>query len=171
MVLFSFGIVTAALLLLAVAAGLLARPRVECALGAAASVLLVWAYMRVSVGDTRLLLEAFRQSDWWLTIVGSPPSTAIVDPAVWRQLNFDTLSDRLFSGWQYLGLGWYAGLTAALCTFAGGASVLGARGTARIATIAVASIMALALFFLYRPIMAQQTFGAAMRAQTEGSRA
>jgi hypothetical protein len=167
-VLCSFGAVVAALLLLSVAAVLLAKPRVECALGAAAFILLEWAYLRLSVGDTRLLLEAFRQSDWWLIIAGSPPRTAVVDPAVWRQLYFDTLSDRLFSGWQYLGLGWYAGLTAALCAFVGGASALGARSAARIGTIAVASAMALALVYLIRPIMAQQDFGVAMRTQTEG---
>jgi len=161
----SFGTVAAGVLTLAAVCCALRRPVWQCLMAGALFLLLVCAYLQVAVGDARLAIEAARQSDWFLWIVAGQSPGVHPETELWKKLAFDTVGDRLFTGWYYLGVGWYLGLLAAIAIFVAGARAIDARYARRIATLTLASTAALAVLFLLRPFRAQRAFELATRAQ------
>ena len=164
----SFGALAIVLVALVAAACLIGNRRAQCAGAAALMIVSIWAYLRFALGDANLLLAALRESDWWLIIIGQPPPNAIVEPTVWRQFYLDTIPGRLFSASHFLGLGWYAGLIAGLCAFFPAIRALHAHKARGVIGAAVASTLLLASIYLYRPLMAQWFFRAAVRSQVNG---
>jgi hypothetical protein len=164
----SFGVVAAGILLCVAAAAVWDQRGLQAFLGVLLLLLMLWVYLRISLGDAKLLLALARQSDWWLIIAGHPLSASRIEPGVWAQLAFDTVSDRLFSGWYYLGIGWYIGTIAGL-VLVGSAKV--SRRIKRgcpLLTITAASFAALAAAFLAKPVLAQRSLVAAMNSEANG---
>ena len=164
----SFGIVAAVILLVAAVSRLLARPSIVFWSGAALLLLVLVAYLRVAVGDAHLLVALARQSDWWLVLAGHPQSFARVEPGVWSQLVFDTLADRLVSGWYYLGFGWYIGLLSGFGLFL--APVVSGSYDLTLAKVSVlcGAVVLLGGLYLSRPLQAQHQFKLAIRCETMG---
>jgi tetratricopeptide (TPR) repeat protein len=167
-VLSSFGAVALLILLGAAVAVALDNLSLQGWFGALLLVLMFWAYLQVAVGDSRLLLALARQSDWWLIIAGHPPPVARTEPGIWPQLGFDTLMDRLFSGWYCLGLGWYVDVAAGLVLlFSALVSRTATCSFAILASVGI-SCIALAVGFLFRPVLAERAFIAALNFETTG---
>jgi tetratricopeptide (TPR) repeat protein len=164
----SFGVIAAVLFIAGAAAIILRKPNIQCTVATALFVILEWAYLRLSLGDSNLLVELLRQSNSWLIIVGLPAPSATVEPGVWHHLYFDTIADRLVLGWYYLGLGWYVALIATAYLFVNGVRELSRRLVGRILTVFLACTLILVAFFLYGPVRAEQAFVAAVRKQSEG---
>jgi tetratricopeptide (TPR) repeat protein len=169
-VVLSFGVLFTGLILLASAACWMQLPRIQYLAAAFAVFLVVWAVARLGLSDTNMLIELSRESTWWSVMLGRPSPQSQMEPDVWSQLSFETVFDRVYSCWYYLGLGWYAALVTSL------GAMVGARAAGRafrwrgaLATVAVAGLI-LALS-LVRPIEAQRSFTAGVRAQTLGEAA
>ncbi len=163
----SFGMIAAVILILAAVSCALRRPLWQCLMAGALLLLVVCAYLRVAVGDARLAIEAARQSDWFLWIVAGQSPGVHPEPELWQKLAFDTVGDRLYAGWYYLGVGWYLSLLAAIAMFVAAARSIEARYVRRIAAVTIASAVALAFLSLARPFEAQRAFEFAARAQAE----
>lgn len=163
----SFGVIAAAILMLAAMFCALRRPLWQCLMAGALFLLLAYAYLQVAVGDPRLAIEAARQSDWFLWIVAGQSPGNHPETELWQKLAFDTVGDRLYTGWYYLGLGWYLGLLAAIAMFVAAARAIDARYARRIATLTLLSTAALAVLFLVRPFRAQRAFEVAAQAQAD----
>jgi len=164
----SFGVAAALILAAAAVACAANTPGLCASLGSLLVLVMFWAYLRVAVGDAQLLVALARQSDWWLIIAGHPQPFARVEPGVWSQLAFDTLSDRLISGWYYLGLGWYfaviSGLLIAVWPVASGQVT---RTWAGVVTMVV-SIVLLTAGSLLKPALAQRSFVSAVNFEAAG---
>jgi len=163
----SFGVTAAGILMLAAVFCALRRPLWQGLMAGALFLLLVCAYLQVAVGDARLAIEAARQSDWFLWIVAGQSPGVRPETELWQKLAFDTVGDRLYAGWYYLGLGWYLGLLAAIAMFVAAGRAIDARYARRIATLTLVSTAVLALLFLERPFSAQRAFELAARAQAD----
>lgn len=163
----SFGAIAAGILMLAAVFCALRKPFWQCLMAGALFLLLAGAYLQVAVGDTRLAIEAARQSDWFLWIVAGQSPGARPETELWQRLAFDTVGDRLYTGWYYLGLGWYLGLLAAIAMFVAAARAIDARYARRIAMLTVVSTAALAVLFLVRPFRAQRALQLAVQAQAD----
>ncbi len=167
-VLDSFGILAVVILIAAAGSILAHRPGLQGLLGLLLILLTLLAYLRVAVGDSQLLLALARQSDWWLIIAGHPPPVARTEPGVWPQLGFDTVIDRLISGWYYLGLGWYSGAAAGLViTGTALASSTALRRTVVLASVAFSCAALTAIVFM-KPVLAERSFTSAINAEANG---
>ena len=163
----SFGVIAAAILMLAAMFCALRRPLWQCLMAGALFLLLAYAYLQVAVGDPRLAIEAARQSDWFLWIVAGQSPGNHPETELWQKLAFDTVGDRLYTGWFYLGLGWYLGLLAAIAMFVAAARSIDTRYARRIATLTLLSTAALAVLLLVRPFRAERAFEVAAQAQAD----
>jgi len=163
----SFGVIAAAILMLAAMFCALRRPLWQCLMAGALFLLLAYAYLQVAVGDPRLAIEAARQSDWFLWIVAGQSPGNRPETELWQKLAFDTVGDRLYTGWFYLGLGWYLGLLAAIAMFVAAARSIDTRYARRIATLTLLSTAALAVLLLVRPFRAERAFEVAAQAQAD----
>jgi tetratricopeptide (TPR) repeat protein len=163
----SFGVIAAAILMLAAMFCALRRPLWQCLMAGALFLLLAYAYLQVAVGDPRLAIEAARQSDWFLWIVAGQSPGNHPETELWQKLAFDTVGDRLYTGWYYLGLGWYLGLLAAIAIFVAAARAIDTRYARRIATLTLLSTAALAVLLLVRPFRAERAFEVAAQAQAD----
>src|SRR5262249_31508438 len=130
--------------------------------------LMLLAYMRVAIGDPRLMVALARQSDWWLILAGHPQPFARVEPGIWTQLAFDTLPDRLIAGWYYLGFGWYAGLLSGTAIVWASLSMRKCRVRLREGCIVIAIAIAIISHFLIGPLLAQRQFALAVRCEASG---
>ena len=162
----SFGALAAAALILASVFCALQRPLWQCLMAGALFVLLSSAYLQVAVGDARLLIEVSRQSDWFRSIVAGQSPGSHPEVELWQRLAFDTVGDRLYTGWYYLGLGWYFGLLAAIAIFVAGARAIDARYAGAIATLTLSSSAIVAFLFLLQPLRAQRAFEIAAAAES-----
>jgi hypothetical protein len=163
----SFGVLAAAILLAAAIAYALDIPLICYCSGFLLLLVMFWAYLRVAVGDAPLLIALARQSDWWLIIAGHPRPTARLEPGVWSQLPFDTLCDRLISGWYYLGLGWYLGVFVGIAVLSRGVATHYVRLSVA-ASMSGTIIGLLAVVFLSKPILAERRFISAMNLESRG---
>lgn len=166
-ILLSFGVIAVLLLVAAAAAVVLRKPDLQCVLGGALLLVVLCAYLRIALGNADLLMELGRQSNWWTQIFSGKGPSAI-DRDVWSELSFNTIYDRLYTGWYYLGLGWYLALFASLSIFATGARNRGIRSTWRPAgLLALLSVLMVGIF-LYRPAIAEREFENAVKSQVLG---
>jgi hypothetical protein len=154
----SFGVAAGIILACTILARILGKPGIQACLGALLILVTLTAYMRVAAGDPNLLLILARQSDWWLIIAGHPSPLSRIEPGIWDQLSFDTVVDRMISGWYYLGMGWYAGFAAGVLSLGAAISRLKPAHTGVIVAITVLGSSGISAAFLANPILAQRAF-------------
>lgn len=164
----SFGIVASIILLAAGIAVFFNKPNCQGLLGALLLAVMFWGYLQIAVGDSGLLLALARQSDWWLIIAGHPPPVARIEPGVWPQLGFDTLMERLFSAWYYLGIGWYVGVVAGILLMC--SAIASGRTThwRLLFSAPVTCFALLATAFLCKPILAERILVSAVNSDAKG---
>ncbi len=169
----SFGILACVLLAVAAAACLWRRRGVACCAGAALLLLALAAYLQVAVGDAALLRRLAAEADWseWANKFAHhflAFNSSLERSATWPLLSFDTVADRLVSGWYFMGLGWYVAAVAGLSLFAGGLRGLDRRPRKlAMATTCVCAVV-IGAAWLANPLLAQHAFVEAARAQAQG---
>jgi tetratricopeptide (TPR) repeat protein len=166
-VILSFGVIISILMLIGGIACLMHWPRLQYFVGCLAVVFTVWAGCRIVLNDANLLLQLSRQTDWWSLMNGSPIAESQMEPDVFPVLSFETLYDRIFSGWTYLGLGWYAALATGLGLIAG-AFAADRRERLRLGTATAVACALMIAFSLARPIASQAAFARGVAYQAEG---
>lgn len=167
-VILSFGVIATVLMLIGAFSCLFHWPRTQYLAGCLTLVLAVWVACRVMVGDANLLFQLSRQSDWWTVLNGLPNPKSQIEPAIWPELNFETLYDRIYSGWYYLGIGWYATVFTALGLMAG-AFAVDRRERWRLGIATALASVTVIVFAVARPVFSQNAFAEGLRYQTEGN--
>jgi tetratricopeptide (TPR) repeat protein len=163
----SFGVLASIPLLIGAFAALFHWPRTQYWAGGLGLIVALWAGCQVVAGDGNLLFQLSRQSDWWSIINGLPSSQSQMEPSIWPVLNFETLYDRIYTGWYYLGVGWYATLFTAIGLMAGAIAVAPRERLRLGAATAVAALLII-VASLIRPVLAQKAFVDGLQYQTEG---
>jgi tetratricopeptide (TPR) repeat protein len=168
----SYGALAALILLVAAVAIWRQRWGVTYAAGTALLTLVIAALYQVALGDPALLKDLAEEADWLNAAnhfaQAYLPLNLGNEATVWPFLNFDSLSGRLFSGWYFMGLGWYAALIAALALMAAGAGNIerAARRWAGLTTAVL--LLVLTAAFLAMPLMGQRALMAAFAADSRG---
>jgi hypothetical protein len=169
LVLASYGVMAAFLLAIALLA-LASKQPLVVAVSGLGLILLVWmAYLRIAVADSDLTLTLALQADWSQTAhlfsVEYTPGNFGIEPTAWATLSFDTLYDRLFSGWYFLGLGAYITFVAGICLIASGLHGVGLRGRRIVWSFLFFVVLATGIVALTGPVLAQRAFGEAVAAE------
>jgi tetratricopeptide (TPR) repeat protein len=168
----SFGVLSAILVIVAAAGLLLRRAAFACAAGAGLLVVALWAWLHIAVGDPHLLDRIANETAWTQAfqpfIARYVPGNFTPEPELWSQLSFDTLFDRLYSGWYFLALTWYLVPGIGVFLFFAGAHVIDRPDSAAIAAAAVAVALVLAAVILWNPAIAQLDLARAVRAEAGG---
>lgn len=169
---FSFGTFAALAFLLCAAACFFKRPFWGCLAGAILLLLCAAAYLRVVNGSSGLLARLAREAVWLHKAYSFDtiylPRNAADEASLWKQFSFDTVADRLVSGWYFMGVGWVATLVAALAIFAAAVRMLGGRAARFAAALTLGAIALLAAVMLDGPLAAQRAVVAAMRSDAQG---
>lgn len=141
-------------------------------MGAGLLLLIFSSLLQVAFSQPHLLMDLAEEADWLTAANQFVPRYLPVnvgpEPTVWPLLYFDTLADRLFSGWYFMGLGWYLGLIGAITLIVVGVRNMDSASRRRAAAAIGAGILILALGFSVRPLLGEHTLTAALRAQAEG---
>jgi tetratricopeptide (TPR) repeat protein len=168
----SYGALAALILLAAALAIWRERWLFTYAAGSALLALVVSAVYQVALGSPALLKDLAEEADWLNAAnhfaQAYLPLNLGNEATIWPFLNFDNLSSRLFSGWYFMGLGWYAALIAAVALMVAGAKAL-SRKSRRRALLATAILLGvLSAGFLAMPMMGQRALVAAFAADSRG---
>jgi len=132
----SFGVLSVGLILVAAAAFHLERPKLAAAAGAGLLIVALLALLKFSISDPVLLTRLANETDWTQAL--HPflnkyfPNTFRKEPGLWNELSFDTLFDRLYSGWYFLALTWYLLPLVAVSILASAVPMIDRRGRLRI---------------------------------------
>jgi len=175
--LFSFGTFAALSLIVCAAACFLRRPLWACFAAAVLLLLCEAAYLRIVNGSSGLLARLAREAVWLHKAYAFDtiylPRNAANEASLWKQLSFDTVADRLVSGWYFMGAGWVVTLVAAVAIFIAAVRLLGRRAAQAAVAFTLGAIALLAALMLHGPFAAQRAVAAAMRfdAQGDASRA
>jgi hypothetical protein len=172
----SFGVLAAALVIIAALAFQLRTPVLAFAAGVAMLVVALWAWLSISVGDPVLLARVAYGTEWARAsrpfITQYTPGNFWTEPAFWTsltpgavELSFDTLLDRLWSGWYFLDFGWYFVPIIGVSLIAASARAIDRRHLARIASAAIVASIALAALILWNPLIAERDLARAVRAE------
>jgi len=179
----SHGAIAALLLLIAADAFRRERWKRVYYMGAGLLLLMFTGFLQVALGQPRLLMDLAAEADWlnaanqfaprYLPInLGGEPTVLPVNlgaqSTVWPLISFNSVGDRLFSGWYCMGLGWYLGLIAAVVLVIAGARNIDNPSRRRAAAATVAGIFILALAFSLRPLLGEYLLTTALQAQAEG---
>jgi len=155
----SFGSLSAVLLVVAAVASILWRPVYLCACGALLIVVAYSALLHLALGDAPLLAELARATEWEREALDftnhyiSPGIT--IEPSMWPKLSFDTVQDRLISGWYFLGLGWYIATGCGIWIIVVGVRSTSKRSVIIVATPALAFFAVVTCLFTIGPLAAQ----------------
>src|SRR6185312_1808167 len=153
------------------------RPLWACFAAAVLLLLCEAAYLRIVNGSSGLLARLARESVWLHKAYAFDtiylPRNAANEASLWKQLSFDTVADRLVSGWYFMGAGWVVTLVAAVAIFIAAVRLLGRRAAQAAVAFTLGAIALFAALMLHGPFAAQRAVAAAMRfdAQGDASRA
>jgi hypothetical protein len=168
----SYGLAASAILLAGAYALWRLRPR-ELGCAASAMLLLTFAaFLRVATGDPAMLERLAAETDWARLALHFAhhylrPNYG-VEPSVWWLLSFDTVGDRLISGWYFMGLGWYVALVAGLAFGFSALRQLGSVWRWPLAAMTPLGLTLVAVVFLLRPLQAQRMLVAARTSEAKG---
>ena len=168
----SFGSVSAVLLAFAAVASIIWRPIYLCACGALLIVIAYLALLHLALGDAPLLLELAHAADWERAAVDftkhyiSPGITT--EPGMWPELSFETVQDRLASGWYFLGLGWYIATVCGIWIFWVGIRSSNKDSAKIVTSVAVAFLAVITCLVTIEPLAAQWSFVKAVNVAGEG---
>ncbi|MGH6972742.1 MAG: hypothetical protein ACREEQ_14135, partial [Caulobacteraceae bacterium] len=170
--LFSFGSLAALALLVCAAACCFRRPLWACFAGALLLLLCEAAYLRVVNGSSGLLARLAREAVWLHKAYSFDtiylPRNAANEASLWKQFSFDTVADRLVSGWYFMGAGWVITLVAACAIWLAALRLRGGRSARLVLGLTVAASVVLAALMLHGPLAAQRAVAAAMRFDAQG---
>ena len=131
-------------------------------------------YLDIAVGRSQVFSLLLRQADWLNDAYAFDstylPRNVAVEPSLWTQFRFDTVWDRLVTGWYFMGLGWNLMMAAGLVIYIAAARALPARLRWGLLFLSLLGSAALLVFFLSGPLMAQRAFvkGALAAARGDG---
>jgi tetratricopeptide (TPR) repeat protein len=165
----SFGVIGGMLFLALAIMVVLRKPGLQCACGGMLVLLLLWAYLQVAVGNAELLFQLARESAWLVQVFGRPtPHHPTVEPSLSVQLSFDTVYDRMWAAFFYMGLGWYIALFGAICIFINGARLSTGCSALRPTMLLAFFGAVLVGLALARPLAAESALYSAVRNEVEG---
>ena len=146
--------------------------RVLCLVGMGLLMLALTTLMQVAFYDPALLKRLGSEADQaqmavYFSSQYLPPNPWI-EPARWRFLTFDSLADRMWSGWYFLSFGWYATVTAGVAAISVGLQYIDSRRRTRMLLIAGSALIALAVILSSSHIRAQLAIDRAAFAVSTG---
>jgi tetratricopeptide (TPR) repeat protein len=165
----SFGVLTAAMVVIAAIGFQLRAPEIAFGAGWGLLIVALWAWLWIAVGDPALLTRVAYGTEWTRAsrpfITHYMPGNYRPEPSLDRELSFDTLLDRLQSGWYFLSFGWYFVPIIGLCLIAASARAVDRRYRARVVLAASLVSIIIAALILWNPLIAQYDLAGAVRAE------
>ncbi len=170
--LWSYGAVAAVLIVAWAIAFQREWGRLLCLIGTGLLMLALTALMQVAFYDPVLLKRlANEASQVQMALFFTNqylPSNPWIEPARARFMSFDSLAQRVWSGWYFLGFGWYATIAAGVAALSFGLHSLDGARRARMRLVAGAASIALAAIFSSSHIRAQLALDRAAMAVSMG---
>ncbi len=168
----SYGALAATLIIVWAIAFQRGSARVLCLVGMGLLILALTTLMQVAFYDPVLLKRLATEADQvqmavYFSSQYLPPNPWI-EPARWRFMTFDSLAERLWSGWYFLSFGWYATITAGVAAISMGLHYIDARRRTWMLVIAGSSLIALAAILSSSHIRAQLALDRAAFAVSKG---
>jgi tetratricopeptide (TPR) repeat protein len=171
--LFSFGVVVIGLMLLCAAACWTGRAALSCVAGAGLLLIAWWAYLRVVNGSSGLLAQLAHEAVWLRKAYSFDttflPRNAATEASLWKQFSFETVWDRFFTGWYFMGIGWIFSLVAGTAMFVTSVRLLGARAARRATILTIIALILTGFILMRGPLAAQRAIASATRADAQGN--
>ncbi|MGH7841989.1 MAG: hypothetical protein ACREQT_10770 [Candidatus Binataceae bacterium] len=168
-----FNLAVVLLLVIGAAACALRRPAIVAAAGAVLLLLTLVAYLEVAVGRTSSLAQLVREAAWlqhaYAFDFSYMPRNVANEPSLWARFRFDTVWDRMVTGWYFMGFGWNLMLAVGCAIFIPAVRLLEAR--IRLCAILFTALAGVGLlaFFLWAPLRGQQALVEGALAEARGS--
>jgi len=167
-----FNLIMALMLVVAAVACVLRHPGIVTAAGAGLLILTLGVYLEVAVGRTSLLAQLVREAAWlqdaYTFDFAYMPRNVASEPSLWELFRFDTVWDRMVTGWYFMGFGWNVALAFGFAIFATAVKRLARRTRRRAIGLTALAGLALFVVFLWGPVRGQQALIRGALAEAQG---
>jgi len=167
-----FNLIMALILVIAAAACVLRRPGIVATAGAAILILTLGVYLEVAVGRAPAFAQLVREAAWlqdaYTFDFAYMPRNVASEPSLWELFRFDTVWDRLVTGWYFMGFGWNVAVAVGFTIFVAAIRRLRWRSRRRAIAFTVLAGFALIIFFLWGPVRGQSALIRGALAEAQG---
>ncbi len=170
--LYSYGTLAALLIVMWAIASEQRSARMSCLVGCGLLMLTWGALLQVAFTNPALLKqladEANQVQRGVYFATAYLPVNIWIEPTRWRFLTFDSVAERLVSGWYFLSFGWYVAVASGVASLCAGLRYPDFRERTRALLIAGSALIGLTAILLLPHLRAKLALNRAVRAESSG---